>query len=98
MIYLFQSLIRPILVYGSDVCGANSNATKAMDKVFLWYARTILKVKSNTCNLITLGECGVIPPRMICHKQAMCYKKQLHDMGSDALVKKVFDKLITRQI
>ena len=60
MIYLFQSLIRPILVYGSDVWGVNSNATKAMNKVFLWYARTILIVKSNTCNVINLGECRVI--------------------------------------
>ena len=93
MIYLFQSLIRPILVYGSDVWGVNSNATKAMDKVFLWYARTILKVKSNTCNVITLGECGVIPPSIICHKQVMCYYKRLYNMSSNALVKKVFDEL-----
>ena len=93
MIYLFQSLIRHILVYGSDVWGVNSNVTKAMDKVFLWYARTILKVKSNTCNVITLGECGVIPPSIICHKQAMCYYKRLYNMSSNALVKKVFDEL-----
>ena len=93
MIYLFQSLIRPILVYGSDVWGVNSNATKAMDKVFLWYSRTILKVKSNTCNVITLGECGVILPSIICHKQVMCYYKRLYNMSSNALVKKVFDEL-----
>ena len=93
IIYLFQSLIIPILVYGSDVWGVNSNATKAMDKVFLWYARTILKVKSNTCNIITLGECGVIPPSIFCHKQVMCYYKRLYNMSSNALVKKVFDEL-----
>ena len=71
----------------------NSNATKAMDKNILWYARTILKVKSNTCNVITLGECGVIPPSIICHKQVMCYYKRLYNMSSNAMVKKVFDEL-----
>ena len=42
MMYLFRSLIMPILVYGSDVWGINFNATKSMDTIFLWYARTIL--------------------------------------------------------
>ena len=35
MMYLFRSLIMPILVYGSDVWGVNFNATKSMDKKIL---------------------------------------------------------------
>ena len=93
MIFLFQSLIKPVLVYGSDVWGVNISATKSVDKVFLWYARTILRVKSNACNLITLGECGVLPPSIICHKQALCYYKRLHAMNDNSLVKKVFINL-----
>ena len=93
MMYLFRSLIMPILVYGSDVWGVNFNATKSMDKIFLWFARTILKVKSNTCNLITLGECGEIPPSVICHKNAMCYYKRLQGMPENSLVKRVFYEL-----
>ena len=46
MIYLFQSLIKPVLVYGSDVWGVKTNATKSMDKVLLWYTRTILRVNT----------------------------------------------------
>ena len=86
VIFLFQSLIKPVLVYGSDVWGVNISATKSVDKVFLLYARTILRVKSNTCNLITLGECGVLPPSIICHEQALCYYKRLHAMNDNALV------------
>ena len=93
MIFLFQSLIKPVRVYGSDVWGVNISATKSVDKVFLWYARAILRVKSNTCNLITLGECGVLPPSIICHKQALCYYKHLHAMNDNSLVKKVFINL-----
>ena len=80
MMYLFGSLTWPILVYGSDAQGVNFNATKLMDKIFLWYARTILKVKSNTCNRITVGECDEIPPSVICHENAMCYCKRLQGM------------------
>ena len=82
-----------MLVYGSDVGGVNNSATKSVDKVFLWYARTILWVTSNTCNLITLGECGVLPPSIICHKQALCYHKRLHAMSDNSLLKKVFINL-----
>ena len=32
MMYLFRSLITPILVYGNDVWGVNFIATKSMDK------------------------------------------------------------------
>ena len=34
MMYIFQSLVKPIFVYGSEVWGVNINATKAIDKVF----------------------------------------------------------------
>ena len=93
MLYLFRSLIRPILTYGSDVWGVNFNATKSMDKIFLWYARTILKVKPNTCNLITMGECGEVPPSVICHKNVMCYYKRLQGMPENSLAKRVFYEL-----
>ena len=94
--YLFELLIKPVLVYGSEIWGTNANATKSIDKVFLWYARAILRVKSNTSNLITLGECGVIPPSVACHKQSLCYFKRLQNMCEDTLVKKVFNELNVR--
>ena len=34
MLYIFQSLVKPILVYGREVWGVNMNAMKAGDKVF----------------------------------------------------------------
>ena len=93
MMYLFELFIKPVLVYGSEIWGTNVNATKSIDKVFLWYAGAILRVKSNTSNLITLGECGVIPPSVACHKQLLCYFKRLQNMCEDTLVKKVFNEL-----
>ena len=34
MMYIFQSLVKPILVYGSEVWGVNMNSIKAIDNVF----------------------------------------------------------------
>ena len=52
-----------------------------------------MRVKSNTSDLITLGECGIIPPSIICHKQVLCYFMRLCKMSSNTLMKRVFDKL-----
>ena len=52
-----------------------------------------MRVKSNTSNLITLSECGIIPPSIICHKQALCYFMRLRNMSSNTLVKRVIDEL-----
>ena len=35
MMYIFQSLVKPILVYGNEVRSVNMNAMKPIDKVFL---------------------------------------------------------------
>ena len=86
MMYLFELLVKPVLVYGSEIWGTNVDATKCIDKVFLWYARAILRVKPNTSNIITLGEGGVIPPNVACHNQLLCYFKRLQSMCEDTLV------------
>ena len=91
--YLFELLVKPVLVYGSEIWGTIVNATKYIDKVLLWYARAILRVKSNTSNLITLGQCGVISPSVACHKQLLCYFKRLKNICKDTLVKKVYNEL-----
>ena len=95
VMYLFELLVKPVLVYGREIWGTNVNATKYVEshKVFLWYARAILRVKSNTSNLITLGECGVMPQSVACHRQSLCYYKRLQNMCEDTLVKKVFKEL-----
>ena len=36
IMYLFELLVKPVLVYGSEIWGTNVNATKSIEKVFLW--------------------------------------------------------------
>ena len=61
-IYLFDSLVRPVLIYGCATWGIRSNGREHMDKIHLMYLRSILGIKASSSNIITLGECGSIPP------------------------------------
>ena len=55
---MFDTMIRPILTYGSDVWGLSKSGIDVVDKVFLNFARCTLSVKSTTCNAIVYSECG----------------------------------------
>ena len=90
---IFDTLIKPILTYGSDVWGINKTALHELDKSFLNYIRCVLCVKSTTSNIIVFGECGKFPPSMYCHVNVLCYMHRLLNMQSGQVVKSVFDSL-----
>ena len=62
MFKVFDSVIKPILVYGSDVWGHRNTDLESISKVMLRSCRCILNVKATTSNIIVHGECGVLPP------------------------------------
>ena len=90
---IFDTLIKPILTYGSDVWGINKTALHELDKSFLNYIRCVLCVKSTTSNIIVFGECGKFPPSMYCHVNVLCYMHRLLKMQYGQVVKSVFDSL-----
>ena len=92
-IHLFENLVRPILLYGSDVWGVNVSIDTTIDKLFYHYMRCVLNVKSTTSNVIVVGECGQMPPSIYCHINALSYLKILQDLPDTKIVKHVFNKL-----
>ena len=94
MLNLFDVLVKPILIYGSDVWGIKSKLWDSSDKVFLQYARYLLHVKATTSNVITTGECGSLPPSMNCQIAALCYLNRLHHMDDNKLAKQVYCGLV----
>ena len=88
MIYLFQSLIQPILTYGSDVWGINEKGRDSVDKVMLWFLRLLLGVKATTSNIITFGECGIIPTDTTCQINCILYFERLKALPDSRIVKK----------
>ena len=93
MLKLFNTIVKPILIYGSDLRGYNKNGTSMVDKVTLRFCRCILNVKATTSNIMVYGECGILPPSIYCNVSAMCYINRLHHMPNDSIVKQVYNEL-----
>ena len=90
---MFDTMIRPILTYGSDVWGLSKTVIDVVDKVFLNFARCTLSVKATTCNTIVYGECGRYPLSVFCHINVLCYLHRLLTMPGEKIVKSVFHTL-----
>ena len=73
MFYLFQSLVEPILLYGSYVWGLSTCAGNKLDSVMLSFIRNVLRVKSTTSNVISVGETGQILPSTKSHMNVFAY-------------------------
>ena len=53
---LFDSMIEPILIYGSEVCGYEN--LKFIEQIHLKYCKRVLQVRNTTPNFMVLGELG----------------------------------------
>ena len=63
---LFDTLILPILTYGSEIWGYEN--TKQLEKLHLQFCRNILAVRTTTPNCMTYGELGRTPIDILCIK------------------------------
>ena len=95
MFDIFETLIMPILAYGSDVWGggARKDGLWALDKVFLRFVWCTLGIKATTRNIIVAGECGRLPPSTQCTIHALCYMNRVMHMNESSLVKQVYHEL-----
>lgn len=93
MFDIFETLIMPILTYGSDIWGTNGVSLVQLDQVFNRFVRCTLGVKSTTSNIIVAGECGRLPPSVRCVISSLCYFNRVSHMDNESLVKKVFLEL-----
>jgi len=56
---LFDSMIEPILIYGSEVWGYEN--LKFIEQIHLKYCKRVLQVRNTTPNFMVLGELGRFP-------------------------------------
>ena len=87
---LFDSIIKPILIYGSDVWSHTKSCLDIVDKVMLSYHRRVLNVKATSSNLMVYGECGILPPSVQCTISIMCYMNRLYHMPRDTTANHVY--------
>ena len=91
--YLFNTLVLPILTYGSEIWSVSKLALKSIDKVFLRHIRCALSIKATTSNVISIGETGQYPPSVACITSLLNYANRLHHMPESVLAKKVYNEL-----
>ena len=91
--HIYESMIEPILLYGSDLWGVSKVCTADINKIYFWFVRNVLNIKATTSNHITMGESGIVPPKIKCHINAMLYFIRLNTMPEGSIVKQVFVEL-----
>ena len=91
--FLFDSLIKPILTYGSEVWAVSEAGTSQVDKIFLKHIKYSLGVKSTTSTIMVLGECGQYPPSISCKISLLSYLNRLENLSDDHLAKIMYCEL-----
>ena len=67
---LFDKMILPILLYGSEVWGYEFR--KDIENVHVKFCRYILGVSSRALTCAVLGECGRMPLYVMCNELGVC--------------------------
>ena len=93
MLYILQTIIAPVITYGSDVWGKTKSAKASVDRLFLKCAKSALRVKYNTSNVIVYGECGTFPPSVACDINVICFYNRSINMYSNRLAMIVLNEL-----
>ena len=61
-LHLFNSIVKPILLYGSEVWGYSSVCNiQQIERVQLKFCKHLMKLNRDTPNAMVLGECGQFP-------------------------------------
>ena len=93
MVKAYQTLIQPILLYGSDIWGSSKAMCDSIDKVCLFFIRCILRVKPSTSKLMCFGELGIIPPSSLARINVLNFYLRIQKLCSYTLERIVLDDL-----
>ena len=83
----YQTLIQPILLYGSDVWGFSKAGCEAIDKLCLFFLRCVLRVKKSTSKLMCYGDLGVLPPSVHAHSHCILFHSRISNLPENDIVR-----------
>ena len=93
LVKAYETLVKPILLYGSDIWGSSKAMCDSIDKVCLFFIRCILRVKSSTSKLMCFGELGLIPPSILAKINLINFYIRLKHFSSSSLERIILDDL-----
>ena len=70
-IHLFDTMVAPILLYGSEVWGIEN--VNLIDQFQLKFYKIILKLKQSTPNCMIYGDLGILPLSIHINTRILCY-------------------------
>ena len=91
---LFDSLVLPILEYGSEVWFCNKEILD-IEKVQNKFLKIMLGVRNNTSNLATYGECGRFPLLLRQKVRVIKYWYRIINMDEGSIVKMIYNCLLS---
>ncbi len=89
---LFDSLIIPLIDYGSEIWYKESIINK-LETVHLRYLKRILKVRQQTSTLAVYGDLGRYPLKVRIQGNVLKYLHRLHNSPEDSVINKIVKML-----
>ena len=86
VLHLYQTIVQPVLVYGSDIWVVTARGLAEADNVFNWYLGLVLRVKLSTSKIMMAGEVGMFPPSVQCQKNVLMYLQRLNSMPAGSIL------------
>ena len=74
--------------------GVNNKGTEQIDKLCLWYFKSILGVKPSTSSYMVWGELGYVPSSIKCHIKLLHYHDRLRNLPDNMLVKRAYNEAL----
>ena len=96
-LFMFSSMVRPILTYSSDIWGIFKGGCKKVNGFHLRFVKKVLKVRINTSSLMSYGESGQLPISLDCESNVCKFLNRVKHMGNNTLVNKVYLELCSLQ-
>ena len=92
-ISLFDTLVKSILTYSSEIWGVRKDARDQIDVFFKQFLKYHMRVKNSTSDIIVYGETGTFPISITILANIFAFYHRLSNMSDHFLVKKVFTSL-----
>ena len=93
MFYIYNTALKPILCYASDVWGVSPKGKAIVDKFYLRLLKQTLGVRHTTANIFVMGETGQILPSVNCDYYVMSFLNRVNNMSNTTIVKQVYNEL-----
>ena len=93
LFYMFNTLIKPILLYTSEIWGVYKNGRDSINNFFLKYMKRALGVKKTTSTIMVVGETGQVHPSVDCVRNVSIFFQRLSKMDKNSVSYKVFKEL-----